>query len=52
MNKPGLNFVIDVYVDVCYSAIAANTFLRSVFGGGFPIFAVAMSVFNFVFWLV
>src|ERR1700712_5320478 len=38
----GLNYIIDVYMWNANSAIAANTFLRSFAGGGFPLFATAM----------
>ncbi|KAF2763320.1 MFS general substrate transporter [Pseudovirgaria hyperparasitica] len=38
----GLNYIIDCYVVNANSAIAANTFLRSFFGAGFPLFATAM----------
>lgn len=38
----GLNYIIDVYLMYANSAIAANTFLRSGFGAGFPLFATAM----------
>ncbi|KAF4313514.1 Major facilitator superfamily [Botryosphaeria dothidea] len=38
----GLNYIIDVYMMNANSAIAANTFLRSFAGAGFPLFAVAM----------
>jgi DHA1 family multidrug resistance protein-like MFS transporter len=38
----GLNYIIDVYMWHANSAIAANTFLRSLAGGGFPLFATAM----------
>jgi MFS transporter, DHA1 family, multidrug resistance protein len=37
-----LNYLIDAYFVVAASAIAANTFLRSFFGAGFPLFATAM----------
>lgn len=37
-----LNYLIDAYLMVAASAIAANTFLRSFFGAGFPLFATAM----------
>jgi DHA1 family multidrug resistance protein-like MFS transporter len=37
-----LNYLIDAYLVVAASAIAANTFLRSFFGAGFPLFATAM----------
>lgn len=38
----GLNYIIDVYMWNANSAIAANTFLRSFAGAGFPLFAAAM----------
>jgi len=38
----GLNYIIDVYLLYANSAIAANTFLRSLAGAGFPMFATAM----------
>jgi DHA1 family multidrug resistance protein-like MFS transporter len=37
-----LNYLVDAYLMVAASAIAANTFLRSFFGAGFPLFATAM----------
>ena len=37
-----LNALIDTYLMVAASAIAANTFLRSLFGAGFPLFATQM----------
>ena len=38
----GFNYMIDVYLMFANSAIAANTFVRSLFGAGFPLFAVQM----------
>ena len=38
----GLSYVIDVYLMHANSAIAANTLLRSMAGGGFPLFATAL----------
>ena len=38
----GLSYIIDVYLMHANSAIAANTLLRSLAGGGFPLFATAM----------
>ncbi|CAD6442598.1 f42aebb5-e7a6-4ad3-be1c-b77f14329f51 [Sclerotinia trifoliorum] len=38
----GLNYIIDVYKWHANSAIAANTFLRSFAGAGFPLFAQYM----------
>lgn len=37
-----LNYLIDAYLMVAASSIAANTFLRSLFGAGFPLFAMQM----------
>nr|UJH94455.1 MFS.2 [Starmerella bombicola] len=37
-----LVYIIDAYIPVAASAIAANTFLRSAMGGAFPIFALQM----------
>ena len=36
------NYIIDVYLVVANSAIAGNTFIRSFFGAGFPLFGPAM----------
>ena len=38
----GLNYIIDVYLMNANSAIAGNTFVRSLFGAGFPLFATGM----------
>ena len=38
----GLSYIIDVYLMHANSAIAANTLVRSLAGGGFPLFAVQM----------
>jgi DHA1 family multidrug resistance protein-like MFS transporter len=38
----GLNYIIDVYMMFANSAIAANTLIRSLIGGAFPLFAVQM----------
>ena len=38
----GMSYIIDVYLMHANSALAANTFVRSLAGGGFPLFAVAM----------
>jgi DHA1 family multidrug resistance protein-like MFS transporter len=38
----GLNYIIDVYMWHANSALAANTFLRSFAGAGFPLFAQYM----------
>ncbi|QDS74382.1 hypothetical protein FKW77_005426 [Venturia effusa] len=35
----GLNYLVDAYLMFAASAIAANTFLRSLCGAGFPLFA-------------
>lgn len=37
-----LNYLVDAYLMFAASAIAANTFLRSLFGAGFPLFATYM----------
>lgn len=34
-----LNYIIDSYLAFAASAVAANTFLRSIFGAVFPLFA-------------
>lgn len=33
------NYLIDVYAPIANSAISGNTFVRSFFGAGFPLFA-------------
>ncbi|KAJ5812968.1 Major facilitator superfamily domain general substrate transporter [Penicillium robsamsonii] len=38
----GLNYIIDVYMMFANSAIAANTLIRSIVGGSFPLFATQM----------
>jgi DHA1 family multidrug resistance protein-like MFS transporter len=38
----GLNYIIDVYTVNANSAISANTFVRSLLGAGFPMFASGM----------
>lgn len=38
----GMNYIIDCYGFYSNSAIAVNTFIRSIAGGGFPLFAPAM----------
>ena len=38
----GMSYIIDVYLMHANSALAANTLLRSLAGGGFPLFATAM----------
>ena len=38
----GLSYIIDVYLMYANSAIAGNTFVRSLAGAGFPLFATAM----------
>lgn len=38
----GLKYIVDVYLIYANSAISANTFVRSCFGAGFPLFAGAM----------
>ncbi|KAK9239872.1 major facilitator superfamily domain-containing protein [Lipomyces kononenkoae] len=37
-----LNYIVESYLTFAASAVAANTFLRSGFGAGFPLFAGAM----------
>ncbi|KAH7010919.1 major facilitator superfamily domain-containing protein [Macrophomina phaseolina] len=37
-----LNYLVDVYQTMANSAIGANTFVRSFFGAGFPLFGPAM----------
>jgi DHA1 family multidrug resistance protein-like MFS transporter len=39
---PGINYIIDTYLIVAASAMAATTILRSVFGACFPLFAPSM----------
>lgn len=39
---PCLNYIIDCYLFLAASALAANTFLRSMFGAAFPLFARQM----------
>ncbi|KAH7025577.1 major facilitator superfamily domain-containing protein [Macrophomina phaseolina] len=36
------NYIIDVYMSTANSAIGANTFVRSFFGAGFPLFGPAL----------
>ena len=36
------NYIVDVYLQMANSAIAANTFVRSLFGAAFPIFGPYM----------
>jgi DHA1 family multidrug resistance protein-like MFS transporter len=38
----GLNYIIDVYTVNANSALSANTFVRSLLGAGFPMFATGM----------
>ena len=38
----GMNYIIDCYGFYSNSAIAVNTFVRSIAGAGFPLFAPAM----------
>ncbi|KAE8152815.1 major facilitator superfamily domain-containing protein [Aspergillus avenaceus] len=40
--QAALNYLIDTFQSVSASAVAANTFLRSVFAGTFPLFASIM----------
>lgn len=39
---PMMNYIVDAYSKHAASALAANTFLRSLFGAGFPLFANVM----------
>lgn len=39
---PGTVYLVDVYLMFAASALSANTFLRSMTGGAFPLFATAM----------
>jgi DHA1 family multidrug resistance protein-like MFS transporter len=39
---PGLAYQVDVYLWFANSALSANTFVRSMVGGAFPLFATAM----------
>lgn len=36
------NYIIDCYMTMANSALGANTFVRSLFGAGFPLFGPAM----------
>ncbi|KAK1761905.1 major facilitator superfamily [Phialemonium atrogriseum] len=40
--QAALNYLIDTFQEYAASAVAVNTFLRSVFAGGFPLFTNAM----------
>ncbi|KAF2172656.1 hypothetical protein M409DRAFT_49205 [Zasmidium cellare ATCC 36951] len=42
VNMQGMNYIVDCYGIYANSAIAANTFLRSLFAAGFPILATSM----------
>ncbi|OCH89033.1 MFS general substrate transporter [Obba rivulosa] len=37
-----INYIVDTYLFVAASALAANTVVRSIFGAGFPLFATQM----------
>lgn len=41
---PSFNYIIDCYLTYAASALAGNAFLRSAFGGAFPLFARQMFV--------
>lgn len=41
---PSFNYIIDCYLTFAASALAGNAFLRSAFGGAFPLFARQMFV--------
>ncbi|KAJ5601533.1 hypothetical protein N7510_011067 [Penicillium lagena] len=38
----GFKYLVDVYLNVANSAISGNTFARSFFGAGFPLFSTAL----------
>lgn len=38
----GFKYIVDVYLNVANSAISGNTFARSFFGAGFPLFSTAL----------
>lgn len=40
--QAGVNYLVDTFTAVAASAIGANTFLRSIFGAAFPLFANPM----------
>ncbi|KAJ5919360.1 Major facilitator superfamily domain general substrate transporter [Penicillium verhagenii] len=40
--QPALNYLIDTFHSTAASAVAASTFLRSIFAGSFPLFTDAM----------
>ncbi|CCF39169.1 MFS transporter [Colletotrichum higginsianum] len=42
INMQGMNYIVDCYGVNSNSAIAANTFMRSLFASGFPVFATSM----------
>ncbi|GKT47433.1 citrinin biosynthesis cluster MFS transporter mrr1 [Colletotrichum spaethianum] len=42
INMQGMNYIVDCYGINSNSAIAANTFMRSLFASGFPVFATSM----------
>ena len=48
---PCMNYIIDCYLMFAASAMAANTFLRSMFGGAFPLFARQMFVNMKIQWV-
>ncbi|KAJ3958617.1 hypothetical protein N0V92_004796 [Colletotrichum tropicale] len=39
INMQGMNYIVDCYGPFSNSAISANTFMRSLFASGFPVFA-------------
>ncbi|KAJ0166271.1 putative transporter [Colletotrichum tanaceti] len=43
INMQGMNYIVDCYGTNANSAIAANTFMRSLFASGFPVLAYAIS---------
>ena len=40
--QAALNYLIDTFTGYAASAVSANTFMRSVFAGAFPLFVGAM----------
>jgi DHA1 family multidrug resistance protein-like MFS transporter len=42
INMQGLNYIVDCYSVHANSAVAANTFMRSLFAAGMPLFATRM----------
>ncbi|TEA13322.1 Citrinin biosynthesis cluster MFS transporter mrr1 [Colletotrichum sidae] len=42
INMQGMNYIVDCYGPFSNSAISANTFMRSLFASGFPVFATSL----------